>query len=59
MVINDFAKNVSIKKFIDIHAFDKWKNNNPQYLIYSIETLQGSYCKFELLVFYKVINPVQ
>lgn len=59
MVINDFAKNVSIKTFTDIQQFDKWKNENPQYLIYSIEPLYNQYFKITLLVFYKIINPVQ
>lgn len=59
MIVNDSARNVSIKKFKYIEQFDKWKNENPQYLIYSIEPIYNKNSNLELLVFYKIINPVQ
>lgn len=37
MFINEKAQNVSLKEFLSIYTFNKWKNKNPQYTIYSID----------------------
>ena len=55
--INDKAKNICLKCFKTIEEFDKWKDEHPTYIIYSVQPIKESKT-ISIFITYKIINPI-
>lgn len=57
ITINEKAKNICIQQFNSIEEFENWKNQNPNYIIHSIEPIivkQNIY----FITIYRKINSI-